>query len=203
MCQFDTHLCIATLPSRPVTTIRYALRNCQNFSVRSGLTCFEPGLDARVARLWHFSCIEWRNGPRVGRQPSGDGRSCGRHRCVRPVSAARARRIGRCRKQWALGSYHVGGSIRRDFGEMVRGCRQRFASNIPEPLELHHPDARFSGLRIERRALHGRFFGAVVPTMASRHHRNAGRGFYKAAADFRVQFPPVSPLSTTCVRRLA
>ena len=34
-------------------------------------------------------------------------------------------------------------------------------------------------------------------TMASRHHRNAGRGLYKAAANFRVQFSLVSPLPTT------
>ena len=64
--------------------------------------------------------------------------------------------------------------------EMVRSRRYRLAFDISEPLELHHPHARFSGLRNERGASNGRFFGAVVPTMASRHHRNAGRGSCKA-----------------------
>lgn len=74
--------------------------------------------------------------------------------------------------------------------------------DISEPHKLHHPDARFSGLRTSAGALHGRFFGAVVPTMASRHHRNAGRGFYKALQISRYNSCRFRPFPTTCVRRL-
>ena len=87
-----------------------------------------------------------------------------------------------------------GATLAKWFGVATAICRRYF-----EPHELP-PRRSVSGLRTTR-AHYGGFSVLSFHTMASRHHRNAGRNFYKAATDFRVQFPLVSPFPT-CVRGL-
>src|SRR5262249_15965255 len=65
---------------------------------------------------------EWRNGPRVGGPPSGDGRRCPGRPDLWKVPDVRAWRARRCRKR-AVDPTVLRGSVRRYTGPMVRRSR--------------------------------------------------------------------------------